>query len=96
MPAMSSACTASALDVTERKQAEIALERTREQLAQMQKMEALGQLTGGIAHDFNNLLMIVSGHAELLRRKLTDPSRCRRSRRSWAPADAASGSPASS
>jgi CheY-like chemotaxis protein len=43
----------------------------------MQKMEALGQLTGGIAHDFNNLLMIVSGHAELLRRKLTDPSQLR-------------------
>ena len=64
-------------DVTERKQAEIALERTREQLSQMQKMEALGQLTGGIAHDFNNLLMIVSGHAELLRRKLTDPSQLR-------------------
>jgi PAS domain S-box-containing protein len=64
-------------DVAERKQAEIALERTREQLAQMQKMEALGQLTGGIAHDFNNLLMVVSGHAELLRRKLSDPSQLR-------------------
>lgn len=64
-------------DVTERKQAEIELERTREQLAQMQKMEALGQLTGGIAHDFNNLLMIVSGHAGLLRRKLDDPNQLR-------------------
>jgi signal transduction histidine kinase len=36
-------------------------------------MEALGQLTGSIAHDFNNLLMIVGGHAQLLRRRLTDP-----------------------
>jgi len=37
-------------------------------------MEALGQLTGSIAHDFNNLLMIVSGHAQLLRRRLSDPT----------------------
>lgn len=60
-------------DVTAQHEAEIALEQTREQLAQAQKMEALGQLTGGIAHDFNNLLMIVSGYAQLLQRRLSDP-----------------------
>jgi PAS domain S-box-containing protein len=64
-------------DITERRQAQVALDEAREKLSQAQKMEALGQLTGGIAHDFNNLLMIVSGHAQILRKGLADQRQLR-------------------
>jgi len=53
-------------DLTERKQAADELERTREALAQAQKLQALGELTGGIAHDFNNLMTVIAGASDFL------------------------------
>jgi PAS domain S-box-containing protein len=58
--------------VTAEKEAAAALERAQRRTAHLQKMDAIGQLTGGIAHDFNNLLMIVSGHAQGLKKRLKD------------------------
>jgi len=59
-------------DLTERRAAE-------EHFRQVQKMEAVGQLTGGIAHDFNNMLTVIGGNLESLQRHL-DPNDASRHR----------------
>jgi PAS domain S-box-containing protein len=63
-------------DMTEKREAQMELQKAQDRLAQAQKLEAIGQLTGGVAHDFNNILMVVGGQAQLLRRRLdlSDPS----------------------
>ncbi|MFW2851741.1 PAS domain S-box protein [Sphingomonas sp. TX0543] len=45
-------------------------ERVEATLHQMQRLEAVGQLTSGVAHDFNNLLTVVLGNVAMLERTL--------------------------
>ena len=53
------------LEVTEAKQAEVALKQIERRLHEAQKLESLGMLAGRIAHDFNNLLTGMLGNVSL-------------------------------
>jgi len=52
-------------DITEKRHVD-------EQIAQVQKMEAVGVLAGSIAHDFNNVLMTIIGNTELIKMEADD------------------------
>ena len=54
-----------AIDITEKKRAEVERRQLETQMQHAQKLESLGLLAGGIAHDFNNLLVGMLGNAEL-------------------------------
>jgi nitrogen-specific signal transduction histidine kinase len=48
------------VDITSRKEYESKIEEQKEHIKQIQKLDAVGELTAGIAHDFNNVLSVIT------------------------------------
>ena len=67
------------IDITSLREVQAHQKRLQNQLAQSQKMEALGTLAGGVAHDFNNILAAILGNADLARQDLTPEAPARES-----------------
>jgi two-component system, cell cycle sensor histidine kinase and response regulator CckA len=64
-------------DLSQLRQAEMALSKVEERLRLSQRLEAIGRLAGGVAHDFNNVVTVIAGYAEFMSRRLApgDPTR---------------------
>ncbi len=63
--------------IAQRDAAEAERKQLQEDLFQVQKLDAIGQLAGGVAHDFNNQLSGILGYAELLSNRLKDETLAR-------------------
>ena len=63
-----------AWEIVQRKRIEEEQASLRQQLAQAQKLEMVGQLAGGIAHDFNNMLAVILIRSEMALQEVSPAS----------------------
>jgi PAS domain S-box-containing protein len=75
------------LDITDRKQSEEELIRSREALHQSEKLGALGSLLAGVSHELNNPLAAIVGQAEMLEEDSRNTQYEQRARKISAAAD---------